>query len=871
MNQDNSNENIYKSKNSCKNRLENLNRIAKFYDGQNGGGTNYNPPSDSTSPNNQNNGNENSAYQSTFTYSTSFAPSASKSASQSQFQSQSAIDTEISPSELRRAISSTQQFFFNHQHPDGYWVAELEGDALLQSETILLLAFLGESNSELARQCSVHLLDTQLPDGGWGMYAGGKSDVNNTVKAYFALKLTGHPANADYMQKARVRALELGGVDNVNSFTRFYLAILGQIPHRVCPAVPPQMMLLPKWFPINIYSMSAWSRTIFVPLSIVSALAPVREIPHEFGIKEIFIKPPEKWGPLVAPGKKMSSNLFSWDNFFRCCNSIILTCRKLGLTPLRKRAIESAKQWTLEHCKNSDGPGAIYPPIIWGWIAFKSLGYADDSPEIKYFRDQLHSHIIRNEKRDSVRIQPCKSPVWDTALTLKALMLGGLTSSNPAVKKGLQWVRSRHIKQDGDWSKNVKNVKSGVSGWCFEFNNAFYPDSDDTAMALMVLAGRFDETKTIQPTSEPRQIMLSEIRDTIENNSSNRRKAGVLPPELRLLASESNDSVEAARSSMLDITETTSALESGLRWLLAMQNKDGGWGAFDHNNNRELLCKVPFADHNAMIDPSTPDLTGRVMESLGRLGYTVGDNNSIDKVVSYIKREQRADGSWFGRWGVNYIYGTWQALTGLTSVGVEIDDSAVVSGADWLLSHQHPSGGWGESPESYFDMSLKGHGTPTASQTAWAVMGLIAAGKQNDNAVKKGIRFLIDRQREDGTWYEPEFTGTGFPMVFYLKYHYYSVYFPLMALSLYAAKAEASNASAIENETILKFQRVRIFSPENEFYNNARPNDKPEIFEIVKPKIQTTVEKSQYAEKSDSKEKEQKKSSTTPTLKIFIG
>jgi squalene-hopene/tetraprenyl-beta-curcumene cyclase len=757
----------------------------------------------------------------------------------------------ISPSELRRAISSTQQFFFNHQHPDGYWVAELEGDALLQSETILLLAFLGEADSELANQCAVHLLDTQLPDGGWGMYTGGKSDVNNTVKAYFALKITGHPANADYMQKARVRAIELGGVDGVNSFTRFYLAILGQIPHYVCPAVPPQMMLLPKWFPINIYSMSSWSRTIFVPLSIVSAFSPVRELPSDCGIKEIFIKTPEQWGSLVAPGKKRTLNPFSWDFFFRCCNSMMWACRKLGLTPLRKRGIESAKQWTLEHCKNSDGPGAIYPPIIWGWIAFKCLGYSDDSAEIKYFRDQLNSHIIRNEKRGSIRIQPCKSPVWDTSLTLKALMLGGLTASNPAVRKGLQWIRSRHIKQDGDWSKNTK-VKSGVSGWCFEFNNAFYPDSDDTAMALMVLAGRFDEVKSAVHSE---RIMLSEIRDVIDGVAGKRGKAGMLPPELRLTAVESSDTVEGAKLSMLDIADTTAALESGLRWLLAMQNKDGGWGAFDRENNREFLCKIPFADHNAMIDPSTPDLTGRVMESLGRLGFRVGQSVEVDRVVSYIKREQKADGSWFGRWGVNYIYGTWQAITGLTSVGVSSDDSAVVAGVNWFLSHQHPSGGWGESPDSYFEQSLSGHGTPTASQTAWALMGLIAAGKQNDEAVRRGVRFLLDRQREDGTWYEPEFTGTGFPMVFYLKYHYYSVYFPLMALSLYAAKADVANSAACEDEIILKLQKLKVFAPEKEFYNNARPNEKPEIFEKIKPESQ--------------KQKEQK-ISPKPKLKIFI-
>jgi squalene-hopene/tetraprenyl-beta-curcumene cyclase len=318
-------------------------------------------------------------------------------------------------------------------------------------------------------------------------------------------------------------------------------------------------------------------------------------------------------------------------------------------------------------------------------------------------------------------------------------------------------------------------------------------------MALMVLAGRFDEART-----------------------------GGLPPDLRLTVGESAESMNEAKQNILDVADTSAALDSGLRWLLAMQNKDGGWGAFDKDNNKEFLCKVPFADHNAMIDPSTPDLTGRVMESLGRLGYRLGLNPEIDRVVAYMKKEQQADGSWFGRWGVNYIYGTWQALTGLSAVGVSADDPAVIAGANWLLAHQHPGGGWGESPDSYQDPSLRGRGNPTASQTAWAVMGLIASGRIDDPAVQRGIRFLLDRQRDDGTWYEPEFTGTGFPLVFYLKYHYYSVYFPLMAMSLYASKMKVVNVAICEKETILRLQKVRIFSPETDYYNNARPNDPAE-------------------------------------------
>jgi squalene cyclase len=347
-----------------------------------------------------------------------------------------------------------------------------------------------------------------------------------------------------------------------------------------------------------------------------------------------------------------------------------------------------------------------------------------------------------------------------------------------------------------------------------------------------------------------------------ENTEQSGKKAepvsGILPPDLRLTVHECVESLDDACRSTLDVADTTAALESGLRWLLAMQNKDGGWAAFDKGNNNEILCKVPFADHNAMIDPSTPDLTGRVMESLGRLGFRVGQNAEIDRVIAYMRKQQQADGSWFGRWGVNYIYGTWQALTGLTAVGVPADDAAVVAGAGWLMAHQHPCGGWGESPDSYQHSSLRGQGTPTASQTAWALMGLIAAGKINEPAVYRGIRFLLDRQRNDGTWFEPEFTGTGFPLVFYLKYHYYSVYFPLMALSLYAAKTKAANTETAETEMILPMRGIRLFSPETAFYNNSRPEDPPaEPFIITQDTKQT--------------DPQPHKRSAKPALKIFLG
>lgn len=735
--------------------------------------------------------------------------------------------------ELRRAIATTRQFFFSHQHPDGYWVAELEGDVLLESETILLLAFLGEEDSALAMDCSKYLVEKQLPEGGWGMYKGANADIHNTVKAYFALKLTGHDPSAEYMQRARAKAMELGGADKVNSFTRFYLAILGQIPHSICPAVPPQMMLLPKWSPINIYDMSAWSRTIFVPLSIVSALQPVRKLPPERSIRELFMNDPEHWGPIVTPGKTVSKSPFSWDFFFRMTNRIMWFCRKNGLTPFRSKAIKAAEKWMLEHNEGSDGPGAIYPPIVWEWVALKALGYADDAPEVLECRRQLEALVVRNPENGHARLQPCQSPVWDTTLTLKALMLGGLTADNPHVRKAVRWVRSRQIARKGDWSHKVP-VEPG--GWCFEFNNEFYPDNDDTAMALMVLAGRFDEAGTTLPQTPgskirmevgkngERSAVLQRVPETGGSKSEN-----LLPPDLRLLTLEQSGSIGDAKSEALDVAETAGAMERGLRWLLAMQNRDGGWGAFDKDNDKEFLCRVPFADHNAMIDPSTPDLTGRVMESLGRLGFRIGQHKEIDRVVAYMRKVQRPDGSWFGRWGINYIYGTWQALTGLTAVGVPTNDPAIRAGANWLLSHQQPGGGWGETADSYEDERLRGRGVTTASQTAWAVMGLIAAGLVDHPAVRRGIRYLLNHQRPDGTWEEEHVTGGGFPRVFYLRYHYYPVYFPLMAISLFTAKTKTANPAVAVGENVPPVGNIKVFAPETTSYNNNRPVTRPDL------------------------------------------
>jgi squalene-hopene/tetraprenyl-beta-curcumene cyclase len=613
------------------------------------------------------------------------------------------------------------------------------------------------------------------------MYPGGGVEISGSVKAYFALKLTGHDPSAEYMQRARRAILAHGGADAVNSFTRFYLALLGQIPYEQCPEVPPELVLLPTWFPVNLYSVSAWSRTIIVPLSIVSAMRPVRSIESRRGIRELFLKRPEEWPPLRSPGLPERTGLLSWERLFRTVDRAAKWCRRHGLLPLRRRALKAAEKWMLDRFQRSDGPGAIFPPIVWSLIALRSLGYDDQSPEAAYCRKQLEDLVV-DGGFESIKIQPCKSPVWDTAITLRAILASGVRPDNPAVGRTVEWLLGKQIRSAGDWAKTV-GAEPGA--WCFEHRNDFYPDSDDTAMVLMALSeqlvDRADSADDLPPDG--------------------------LPPELRLVTDGTLDAAGEGSDGAVDapggavsrvdrIERSTAAVDRGLRWLLAMQNDDGGWGAFDRNNNRRLLCCVPFADHNAMIDPSTPDLTGRVLECLGQLGLRLGDP-AVDRAVAYLRRAQEPDGSWFGRWGVNYVYGTWQALTGLARASVPGDDPAVVAGANWLLACQQPCGGWGESPDSYANPSLRGQGPPTASQTAWAVLGLLAAGLGDHPAVARGVQFVVNTQQADGTWDEPEFTGTGFPQVFYLRYHYYPIYFPLLALSRWAVTSAAPLAEVV--------------------------------------------------------------------------
>jgi squalene-hopene/tetraprenyl-beta-curcumene cyclase len=639
----------------------------------------------------------------------------------------------IDPAEL---AARTTSWLRQRQADDGHWRGPLEGDTILESEYLLLLAWAGRLAGPVVEAAARRILDEQLPTGGWAIYPGGPVDVSASVKAYLALKLTGHDPESPPLRRARTAIAAAGGPWAVNSFTKFYLALLGQMPYSACPAVPPEMVLLPDWFPVNLNRVSAWSRTMIVPLSLMWAFKPLRPIPPAGGMTELFADSPRSRPPARDGG---------WALFFRGVDRFMKACESIGLVPLRARAVQACRRWMLERLDGSDGLGAIFPPIVWSIIALRSLGCDDDSPEVQESWRQLE-RLVEREPDGSVRVEPCRSPVWDTAITVIGLVEAAALPGQPAADddltaagQGIDWLLANELRAAGDWTRGLRRGEQvPPSGWCFQYANRFYPDVDDTAMVLVALA-------------------------------TWRRQAAA------------DDASAARRRARVD-----AAIGRARRWLEAMQSADGGWGAFDRDNDMELLCKVPFADHNAMIDPSTPDIAGRVLEAFGKTGWRVG-HPAVDRGLAYLRQTQGPTGCWFGRWGVNYIYGTWQALEGLRAVGVPSDDPVVRRAAEWLEAHQQPDGGWGESPESYADPDLAGIGPVTASQTAWAIKGLVAAGRADSPAVAQGLRWLADRQEPDGSWQQREFTGTGFPLVFYLRYHYYPISFPLLAVARAAA------------------------------------------------------------------------------------
>ncbi|MSQ93744.1 MAG: squalene--hopene cyclase [Gemmataceae bacterium] len=653
---------------------------------------------------------------------------------------------------LDAVVQRARRCLLSLQNPDGHWRGELQGDTILESEFVLLMAFLGQESEAKVRKAGNYLVTKERPEGGgWSNHPGGPVDINVSVKAYFALKLAGHSADAPYMQRARAAILQLGGAVKCNSYTKFYLAFLGQFPYENCAAVPPEMLFLPRWAYFNIYAMSAWTRTIIVPLSLFYAHKPVRKVAPEHGIAELFTDRPHK--PLWP--HTPTNRLFTWTNFFLAADQAIKWLEVWGPQFVRKKAIAKAEKWMIEHFADSDGVGAIYPPIIYTIISLHCLGYAADSAEMQYALKQLDDLMI--EEENSLRVQPCFSPVWDTALSLNALAVAGTGGHDQAIAKATRWLLAREVRRPGDWSLMNPGIEPG--GWFFEYRNGFYPDVDDTAMVLMGLA------------------------------RSGQAKVG--SGQWAASSGESADCPLPTANCQL-----IPAVRRGLGWLMQMQNKDGGWAAFDRDINHEILTKVPFADHNAMLDPSCPDITARVLEALGQYGVRVG-HPQVDRGIEFITKTQDPRGCWIGRWGVNYIYGTWQVLLGLDASGYEMTQPMVQRAIAWLKKVQQENGGWGESCQSYDDPSLAGQGIVTASQTAWALAGLLAAGEAQSDAVRRGIRYLIETQGPDGNWREDQFTGTGFPKVFYLKYHMYRLYFPLMALARYKRALAGSTTESI--------------------------------------------------------------------------
>jgi squalene-hopene/tetraprenyl-beta-curcumene cyclase len=629
---------------------------------------------------------------------------------------------------LLESIAAAQRHLLSLQAPDGHWRGELEGCTVLESEYALAMHFLGRGGEEKVRKAGNYLRLKELPQGGWANYPGGPPDVSVSAKAYFVLKLLGDDPSAPHMQRARSAILDLGGLDACNSFTKIYLAIFDQYPWSKCPSVPPELILFPHRLYPNIYEMSSWSRAILVPLSIISARKPRCPVPPRAAIPELISA--ERWQP----------NRGAWSSFFYSLDFLVKLTERLSIRALRVLALERAERWTLERLQDSDGLGAIFPPIINTIIALHAQGHPLDHPTILGQVRELEKLEI--EEEETLRVQPCLSPVWDTALAVNALVESGIPDDDPSVTRAAAWMLERRGNDRGDW--RLKGREASTAGWYFEYANPFYPDCDTTAQVLTALS------KVTLPDGET-------------------------------------------------FTRCQRAIFEGHEWHLGMQNDDGGWAAFDRGCDREILTKVPFADHNAMIDPSTADLTSRGLESLAELGFGP-EYPPARRAIQFLRRTQEPEGAWYGRWGCNYVYGTYLALWALRRIGLEPSDPALRRGAAWLRSCQNPDGGWGESLASYDDPSLKGKGRSTPSQTAWAVLGLLAAGGAPDPATRRGVDFLLDRQAADGSWPEEEWTGTGFPRVFYLRYHLYPIYFPLFALGAYA-RAEARPGRETLRET----------------------------------------------------------------------
>ena len=626
----------------------------------------------------------------------------------------SAPDAKSGMGLLDKAIGLAAESLLNRQQGDGHWLFELEADATIPAEYILLQHYLGRVELELQQRIAAFLRAGQGEDGGWPLFHGGALDLSSSVKTYFALKAAGDPIDAPHMARARTAILARGGARHCNVFTRIMLALFGEVPWRAVPMMPVEIMLLPRWSPFHITKVSYWSRTVLVPLLVLMARRPRARNPQRLTIRELFAEDPEgvhDWvtGPTKSP---LAVGFGLLDRLLRAVEPF-LPARS------RQRAIDKAVAFVTERLNGEDGLGGIFPAMANSLMMFDCLGYSPDHPACRTAAAAIGKLLVRDPKRSYC--QPCLSPVWDTALACHALMEIGDRHLGPAIAQALDWIASKQVLEvAGDWAAVRPGLRPG--GWAFQYENPYYPDVDDTAVAALAL-DRFDRERW-RP-----------------------------------------------------------AIGRAAEWIVGMQSRNGGWGSFDADNTHYYLNHIPFADHGALLDPPTADVSARCLGLLAQLGDAANDA-AVGAALAYLKREQEADGSWFGRWGTNYIYGTWSALAALNAAGIDPAKPEMRRAITWLCARQNRDGGWGESEQSYWPGTP--HGTApysTASQTAWALLGLMAAGEVENPAVARGVAYLIETQNPDGDWDEPWFTAVGFPRVFFLRYHGYRAYFPLWALA----------------------------------------------------------------------------------------
>jgi len=651
------------------------------------------------------------------------------------------IDEDLA--DVESAILHSREYLLSRQHPEGYWCGELEADAMLEADYIFLHTLLESGDPARLRRAMAEIWRYQNEDGSWAIYPGGPGNLSLSVKCYFSAKLLGIGLDDPRMVRCRKWVLAHGGVIECNTFTKMYLCALGQYDYDAVPAIPPEIVLFPNWFYFNIYEISAWSRSILVPLAIIYAKKPFKKIPPEQGIDELFVGGRANSILRLRMDRK---RLFSWRNIFLVADRLFHLAEAVHIRPLRRLALKRAERWMLDRLEMTDGLGAIYPAMLNAIIALRCLGYSEDDPQVIRARDEFEKLGIEQAATPEMpeptfRMTPCASPVWDTAQAVYALGDAGVSRSDPRMVKAADWLLSKEVRHKGDWAVKVPNTEPG--GWYFEFNNEFYPDTDDTAQVLLALS----------KVDNPRERYQHAVA------------------------------------------------ERAIDWEFAMQCRNGGWGSFDKDNTKMIFQYIPFADHNAMLDPPTVDITGRMLEMLAIYGFA-RDDKRVQKAIKFILSQQEPDGSWFGRWGVNYIYGTFLVLRGLEAIGIDQHEPQVQQAAEWIRMVQNPDGGWGETCGSYDDPDTRGIGPSTPSQTAWALLGLLAAGDDRSDSIAKGIRWLLTRQGEDGSWDESMgkgptrqgiITGTGFPKVFYLAYTLYRQYFPLMALTAYKRAMERAS------------------------------------------------------------------------------